>query len=69
MATIRPVRRGKSSTVPKGAIWNLNAAFGMTNLFNMIHIGGVYGAASGDDNADLCVAAPREYYGTVSVEF
>lgn len=54
-----------------GFAHNLKAAFGVTNLFNKNYIGGVYGAASvsGDDNANLFVAAPREYYGTISAEF
>ncbi|MFW7268417.1 TonB-dependent receptor domain-containing protein [Gluconacetobacter sp. Hr-1-5] len=54
-----------------GFTQNLKATLGVTNLFNKNYIGGVYGAASvsGDDNANLFVAAPREYYGTVSAEF
>ncbi|WP_370648408.1 TonB-dependent receptor domain-containing protein [Acidomonas methanolica] len=50
---------------------NLKASFQITNLFDANYIGGVYGAASvsGDDNANLFVAAPREYYGTISAEF
>lgn len=54
-----------------GFAQNLKATLGVTNLFNKNYIGGVYGAASvsGDDNANLFVAAPREYYGTISAEF
>ncbi|WP_408870133.1 TonB-dependent receptor family protein [Gluconacetobacter asukensis] len=50
---------------------NLKTTFGITNLFNKNYIGGVYGAASmsGDDNPVLYVAAPREFFGTVSAEF
>lgn len=54
-----------------GFAQNLKATFGITNLFDTNYIGGIYGAASvsGDNNANLFVAAPRQYYGTVSAEF
>ncbi|WP_239021164.1 TonB-dependent receptor domain-containing protein [Novacetimonas hansenii] len=54
-----------------GFTHNLKTTFGITNLFNTNYIGGVYGAASvsGDDNANLFVAAPREFFGTISAEF
>ncbi|NHO32554.1 TonB-dependent receptor [Acetobacter sp. LMG 1636] len=54
-----------------GFAQNIHTSFGVTNLFNKNYISGVYGAASvnGDDNANLFVGAPREYYGTVSAEF
>ncbi|MBV1832526.1 TonB-dependent receptor domain-containing protein [Novacetimonas pomaceti] len=50
---------------------NIKATFGITNLFNKNYIGGVYGAASlkGDDNPILYVAAPREFFGSVSAQF
>ena len=50
---------------------NLKTTFGVTNLFNRNYIGGVYGAASvsGDDNANLFVAAPRQFFGSVSAQF
>ncbi len=50
---------------------NMKATFGVTNLFNQNYIGGVYGAAavSGDDNANLFVAAPRQYFGSVAAQF
>ncbi|GAN64408.1 TonB-dependent receptor [Acetobacter indonesiensis NRIC 0313] len=54
-----------------GFTQNLKATFGITNLFDSNYIGGVYGAASvqGDNNANLFVAAPRQFFGTVSAEF
>ncbi|WP_151199835.1 TonB-dependent receptor family protein [Kozakia baliensis] len=54
-----------------GFAQNIKADFGITNLFNRNYIGGVYGAASvmGDDNANLYVAAPREFFGTISAQF
>ncbi|MFT9095057.1 MAG: TonB-dependent receptor, partial [Gluconobacter cerinus] len=54
-----------------GFAQNLKATFGITNLFDTNYIGGIYGAASvsGDNNANLFVAAPRQYFGTVSAEF
>lgn len=50
---------------------DLKISFGITNLANQNYIGGVYGAAaiSGDDNANLFVAAPRQYFGTVAARF
>ncbi|GEN59734.1 ligand-gated channel [Acetobacter nitrogenifigens DSM 23921 = NBRC 105050] len=49
----------------------MKASFGITNLFDKNYIGGVYGAASvsGDDNANLYVAAPRQFFGTISAQF
>ncbi|BAK82750.1 TonB-dependent receptor [Komagataeibacter medellinensis NBRC 3288] len=54
-----------------GFAQNIKATFGITNLFNKNYIGGVFGAASvsGDDNANLYVAAPREFFGSVSAQF
>ncbi|EHH67993.1 TonB-dependent receptor domain-containing protein [Gluconobacter morbifer] len=54
-----------------GFAQNLKTTFGITNLYNQNYIGGVYGAASvaGDDNANLFVAAPREFFGTVAAQF
>lgn len=54
-----------------GFAQNIKAALGVTNLFNSNYIGGATGAASvtGDDNANLFVAAPREFYGTISAAF
>ena len=54
-----------------GFVQNFQTSFGVTNLFNQDYIGGVYGAASvsGDDNANLFVAAPRQFFGTVSAKF
>lgn len=50
---------------------NTKVSFGITNLFNSDYIGGIYGAASvaGDDNANLFVAAPREFFGTIAARF
>lgn len=50
---------------------NLRATFAITNLFNANYIGGVFGAASvsGDNNANLYVGSPREFYGSISAEF
>ncbi|NVN42620.1 TonB-dependent receptor [Asaia siamensis] len=49
----------------------MKLSVGVTNLFNSDYIGGVYGAASvsGDDNANLFVAAPREFFGTIAAQF
>ncbi len=49
----------------------MKLSIGVTNLFNGDYIGGVYGAASvsGDDNANLFVAAPREFFGTIAAQF
>ncbi|WP_099180822.1 TonB-dependent receptor family protein [Gluconobacter frateurii] len=54
-----------------GFVQNFQTSFGVTNLFNQVYIGGVYGAASvsGDDNANLFIAAPRQFFGTVSAKF
>jgi len=54
-----------------GFAQSLKTSFGITNLYNQNYIGGVYGAASvaGDDNANLFVAAPREFFGTVAAQF
>ena len=54
-----------------GFAQNLKTSFGITNLYNQNYIGGVYGAASvaGDDNANLFVAAPREFFGTIAAQF
>ncbi|WP_175576251.1 TonB-dependent receptor domain-containing protein [Novacetimonas hansenii] len=54
-----------------GFAQNIKTTFGITNLFNKNYIGGVYGAASvsGDDNANLYVAAPRMFFGSVSAQF
>ena len=54
-----------------GFAQNIKATFGITNLFNKNYIGGVYGAASvsGDYNDNLFVAAPREFFGSVSAQF
>lgn len=54
-----------------GFVQNFKTSFGVTNLFNQNYIGGVYGAASltGDNNANLYVAAPRQFFGTVSAQF
>ncbi|WP_243429496.1 TonB-dependent receptor domain-containing protein [Acetobacter sacchari] len=50
---------------------NIKASFGITNLFNKNYISSAYGAASvsGDDNANLFVGAPREFYGTIAASF
>lgn len=49
----------------------LKATFSITNIANANYIGGVYGAASvsGDDNPNLFVAAPREFFGTIAARF
>lgn len=54
-----------------GFAHHLRATLGITNLFDANYIGGVYGAASvsGDDNANLFIAAPREAFGTIAAEF
>ncbi|MGI4957686.1 MAG: TonB-dependent receptor domain-containing protein [Janthinobacterium lividum] len=54
-----------------GLSHDLKGSFGISNLFGQNYIGGVYGAASvsGDDNANLFVAAPREYFGTITASF
>ncbi|WP_277877247.1 TonB-dependent receptor domain-containing protein [Acetobacter musti] len=54
-----------------GFMRSLKASFMVNNLFNQNYIGGVYGAAavSGDDNAILFQAPPRQYYGTISAQF
>ncbi|WP_395495937.1 TonB-dependent receptor domain-containing protein [Acetobacter sp. KSO5] len=54
-----------------GFAQNMKATFGITNLFDKNYIGGVYGSAAvtGDDNANLFVASPRQFFGTVSAEF
>lgn len=54
-----------------GIMRGFKATFGVSNLFNQGYIGGVYGAASvsGDDNANLFAAAPREFFGTINAEF
>ncbi|KFL90049.1 TonB-dependent receptor [Acetobacter malorum] len=54
-----------------GFAQNIKTNFGVTNLFNKNYIGGITGSAgiSGDDNYNLFIAAPREFYGTVSAEF
>ena len=54
-----------------GFAHNLKTSLGITNLNNANYIAGVYGAASvsGDDNANLFVGAPREFYGTIAAEF
>jgi len=55
-----------------GFTQNLKATFGITNLFNGDYIGGIYNGSaqiSGDGNAELFVAAPRQYMGTVSAAF
>ncbi|WP_255376465.1 TonB-dependent receptor domain-containing protein [Acetobacter sp. DsW_063] len=54
-----------------GFVHGIKTNFGITNLFNKNYIGGITGSAgiSGDDNYNLFVAAPREFYGTVSAEF
>ncbi|MXV44910.1 TonB-dependent receptor [Saccharibacter sp. 17.LH.SD] len=54
-----------------GYVQNFKTSFGITNLFNQNYIGGIYGAASltGDDNANLYVAAPRQFFGTITAQF
>ncbi|WP_231118844.1 TonB-dependent receptor domain-containing protein [Oecophyllibacter saccharovorans] len=54
-----------------GFAQNFKATFGVTNLFQQNYIGGVYGAASvkGDQNPNLFVAAPREFFGTIAAKF
>ncbi|MFT8354337.1 MAG: TonB-dependent receptor [Gluconobacter japonicus] len=54
-----------------GFAQNIKTTFGITNLFDSNYIGGIYGAASvsGDNNANLFVGSPRQYFGTVSAEF
>ncbi|WP_394367516.1 TonB-dependent receptor family protein [Ameyamaea chiangmaiensis] len=54
-----------------GFAHDMKATFGITNVANQNYIGGVYGAASvsGDDNANLFVAAPRQFFGSVAAEF
>ncbi|WP_415530402.1 TonB-dependent receptor domain-containing protein [Gluconacetobacter sp.] len=61
-----------SYTLPHvGVMHDLKFSFGASNLFNANYLSGVYGAASvaGDNNANLFVGAPREFYGTVSAAF
>ncbi|KXV79931.1 hypothetical protein AD953_00595, partial [Acetobacter malorum] len=54
-----------------GFAQNIKTNFGVTNLFSKNYIGGITGSAGigGDDNCNLFIAAPREFYGTVSADF
>ncbi|MCW4592376.1 TonB-dependent receptor [Gluconacetobacter entanii] len=54
-----------------GFAQNIKSSFGISNLFNKNYLAGVYGAASvsGDNNPNLFVAAPREFFGTISASF
>ncbi|WP_147092117.1 TonB-dependent receptor domain-containing protein [Swaminathania salitolerans] len=54
-----------------GFVEHLTGNFGITNLLDTNYIGGIYGAASvrGDNNANLYVAAPRQFFGTLSARF
>ncbi|MFT9017873.1 MAG: TonB-dependent receptor [Acetobacter malorum] len=53
------------------SLQDLKVSFSVNNLFNQNYFGGLYGTAamSGDNNAILYQAAPREYFGTISAEF